>query len=309
MSDDPGFDPNGAGESGSPQEPADTAFDESELDAMLLEASSLAAELADEVRSGKPGGEAAGADLTNATGDAVLEVDAQLAEMEKMLQSASGQIGEQNAEPEAPAESATEATAPAGAAGGSTAEADSPETDEGPKEPDLNAASAGGYAESPEATEAEKPVAKAESVQAQEAPPPEPEVGISLSDEDLALVGQAAADNAIPDFDDGSMPEPGPAPAPAKGKPSKSTASAAPAAGAAEAATEELGLPAWLGPAGKVIAPLLTLGLGLCALGVKCLEALDRYLQRVPMFVKNVLGYLALATIGMALLVLLISLF
>ena len=280
MSDDPAFDPHETGQPGSPEEVTDGAFNEGELDAMLLEASSLASELAEEARSEPAEKDAEGQspDLTAESGDAVSQVDAQLEEMEQLLHAASGGVGEQNeepkpseepqAEPEPEAEIPAAETAPVGSGAG---------TEE--QQPDK----AGTDAEAPEES------------------PPAPETGIALSEEDLAVVGDAATDSAVPEFGDGSPPEPAPAPTAARVTPAAPTA--------AEAASDEGQPPAWLRRAGRVLAPLSPVGLRACGLGVKGLETLDGYLQRIPLFVKQVLGYLALATVGMACLVLLISLF
>lgn len=267
MSDDPASDPNQSGQSGSPEEVTDGAFNEGELDAMLLEASSLASELAEEARSEVTEKAAADQppDSTAEPGDAVSEVDAQLEEMEQLLHAASGEVAEQDEEPES--------------------------SKEPQAEPEPIAAMDDSLA----------PDAGKEEQQSAEESPPVPEAGITLSEQELTLVGEAPGDSAIPDFGDGSSLEPALA---------VYTPSAAPTVPTAtNGSPDEVHPPAWLRRAGRVLAPLSPVGLRVCGLGVKGLEALDRYLQRIPLFVKRVLGYLALATAGVACLVLLISLF
>jgi len=263
----------------SPDEVGLGAYSERELDEMLLQAASLASELADEkLPVPEPLPAKSSDSVLDDNRDTVANVDAELAHMEQLMGQATSQLeaaGETPAEAPAPGADApvdpgapppTESTAPSPAP---PADMDEDATLQ-PDEQQLLESVA----------QADQPGAPAASAGAGD--------GIGITAEDLAAIGGAGSADAIPDLGDGSEPTPEPAPL----SPPGAAASAAPA-----------------GTTPAERPPLLDRLLAACLAPVlRLLNLLDAPFRKVPLCVKQILGYLGLATLGTAIVALLFAL-
>ena len=287
MSDDPNPHSTDGQDPLSPESGELGAYNEQELDEMLLRASSLASELAESDGVAEPAAQSEPTPVSEVVEQAtnvVDSLDSQLAGLDEMLETAQQELG---------------AAADVGA--DDTDESGDERTDAEDEHDDAPADDADDAAVEAQADVSDDLDAATDDEDDQ---PGETEShGIEFSEGDLD-----AADE-IPDFGDGTEPDELP-PAPTARTQPAAVAPAAPAPGGAVPAGASgkarfglaVAVPAWL-------APMRPLALRVAQLGVVALEMTDRPFGRIPLNVKHILGYAALATLGTSMIVLLMSLF
>jgi hypothetical protein len=267
-----------------------------DLDALLSQASSLAAELTDDVGGPDADGELKQADdiLSNTSGPAD-GIDTELGKMEELLDAAAAQVGTGNV--------SEELLAGFGEDDEATSDPASPEgepcTDE-PQDASEEAPTAAipGFMDDLTAPEPEDSPPEPDGETPASETRPSDEVTVS----DMASL-QAAADalgdlgekdltagTEVPDFDEPQAAEPASTTAP----PSKKEP-------AAKLAGKNESRP--LGMLAKVRRPLSAIGIVACTHGATALELIDRPFTSINSRIKMILGWIALATLATSLIV------
>lgn len=283
------------------------SMSEADLDDILSEASNLASSLKEEIGdSGDPAAAAAPDPINDVKTGTTDTVECELHELERLVASTAEQIGADASDAE-PGES-TPTTAPAD----ETASSETPAPEESVSEAPVSDSPAA------ETSEQSKPLAVPDFMSEFTEPEAPQEVkpeaaATETKTAEPAPAADADATATSVDDDPESDPKPGVVGSPiaqTKGDPSVESASESQALAEPESDSSATGSPkATAGDAlralGQRLAPL---GLAVCAKVVLLLEMIDRPLGRIGAAPRTLLGRLAIATLGVAAIVYVISL-